>query len=281
MPTEQIASLETDYTLQLISPGSVFQKLHHLAQAGNPEAQYHLSLCYEDGEGVAKNEEKALYWLRQSAAQDFPPAMTELAWIRFEDRNAPEAKEEAISLIKRAAAALYPPAMHAHATLLWTGQDVPCDKRASLRVFTIAAEKNYRLSQHFLGTLYWNGDESLGLAPDRKTALTYLEQASRDMDIGACASYAAAVYNDRAGNMGLAFKRGQKAFQALKKGSQDYVSSVSARNMATLQTNLNKLFTTAKRRFTQNGNLELIFPDGTKAKTPWSDGLPYPHLQLS
>lgn len=52
--------------------GALFKRA---AEMGNAEAQYALSVMYETGVGQPKDRPKSLYWLRQSANQDYQPAV--------------------------------------------------------------------------------------------------------------------------------------------------------------------------------------------------------------
>lgn len=44
------------------------------AQAGDAESQYWLGVMYLDGSGITEDDDEALYWIGQSAAQNYPPA---------------------------------------------------------------------------------------------------------------------------------------------------------------------------------------------------------------
>ena len=46
------------------------------AKQGNPKAQLNLGLMYQMGLGVPKDEETALRWFRESAAQGYEDAKT-------------------------------------------------------------------------------------------------------------------------------------------------------------------------------------------------------------
>ena len=57
-------------------------KIPHLfkaAEQGDASAQSNLGVMYENGEGVAKDYKKAVYWLRKAADQGFAPAKEALA----------------------------------------------------------------------------------------------------------------------------------------------------------------------------------------------------------
>ena len=50
-----------------------------LAEAGNADAQRLLGVMYRQGQGVAKDAERALYWTQQAVAQGDAPAQFNLA----------------------------------------------------------------------------------------------------------------------------------------------------------------------------------------------------------
>lgn len=50
------------------------------AEQGHTQTQYKLADCYHAGEGVRKDEAKAVYWLDKSAEQGWPEAQGELGW---------------------------------------------------------------------------------------------------------------------------------------------------------------------------------------------------------
>ena len=45
----------------------LFVAMRQLAEQGNPEAQYHIGMMYNNGMGVAKNPQDAMKWFEQSA----------------------------------------------------------------------------------------------------------------------------------------------------------------------------------------------------------------------
>ncbi len=70
-----------------------FQYFQQSAGAGLPEAQYHLGLCYEEGNGVGKSLSSAIQWFEKAAAQDEVPALQKMA--DFHLRGIGVAKDEA------------------------------------------------------------------------------------------------------------------------------------------------------------------------------------------
>ena len=52
-----------------VSLNTYSQTLVNMAEGGDAEAQFALGNCYENGKGVAKDEQKALYWYNKAADQ--------------------------------------------------------------------------------------------------------------------------------------------------------------------------------------------------------------------
>lgn len=50
------------------------------AMQGDAAGQYHLAQMYQSGRGIEKDDMKALYWYRRSAAQDYVPAIKVIAF---------------------------------------------------------------------------------------------------------------------------------------------------------------------------------------------------------
>ena len=51
-----------------------YKALRKLAHIDNAEAQYFLACSYHDGIGCEKNDDKAIWWLKESAKKGFYPA---------------------------------------------------------------------------------------------------------------------------------------------------------------------------------------------------------------
>ena len=58
---------------------TALEEILPLAEAGNADAQRLLGVMYRQGQGVAKDAERALYWTQQAVAQGDAPAQFNLA----------------------------------------------------------------------------------------------------------------------------------------------------------------------------------------------------------
>lgn len=53
------------------------------AEQGDAKAQYNLAYCYEYGDGVVQDIDKAIYWYKKAAEQEFVPAQVSLGNIYY------------------------------------------------------------------------------------------------------------------------------------------------------------------------------------------------------
>lgn len=117
------------------SPEAYLHLLQTLAEQDNPKAQYNLGAMLLHGQGVARDDAKAAYWLRKAA-------------------------EQGISL-----------AQHNLGVMLLQGQGVVRDPTEAARWFLAAAQQGESRSQYILGALYYEG---LGVTQDSAQAYFWL-----------------------------------------------------------------------------------------------------------
>lgn len=75
-----------------------------LAQRGNAEAQNALGVMYENGEGVAPSNARALAWYRKAAAQGHAEAQNNLGAMYYEGLGVKQNYAQAFSLFQKSAA---------------------------------------------------------------------------------------------------------------------------------------------------------------------------------
>ena len=81
-----------------------FQQNLQKAQAGDAAAQFNLGLCYENGNGVAQDMSKAVYWYRKSAEQGDAIGQRNLGVMYYLGIGVDEDKAEALRLMRLSAA---------------------------------------------------------------------------------------------------------------------------------------------------------------------------------
>ncbi len=73
------------------------------AQYGQSKAQYELAIAYEHGEGIKKDQKKALYWYCKAAVKGYSDAQTNLAWMLLNGRGIKKDEAQAVHWFKAAA----------------------------------------------------------------------------------------------------------------------------------------------------------------------------------
>jgi Sel1 repeat len=67
---------------------AAFRTWMPMAEAGEPKAQYNVGRCFDRGDGIDKDPEKANYWYLKAAAQNDPRAFNNL-YIHHSDKTSP------------------------------------------------------------------------------------------------------------------------------------------------------------------------------------------------
>ncbi|MBU6320508.1 MAG: sel1 repeat family protein [Alphaproteobacteria bacterium] len=151
------------------------------ARSGHVEAQYYLGMMYFEGDGVEKNSENALKWLRQSARKKNADAENLLGVMYFSGDGVTEDPTEAARWFRLAADHGQVTAHENLGSMYLEGNGVPKDEREAARLFRIAAEQDSTSAQVALGTLYLQG---VGVPRDPVQSAKWFLVAGRagDMD---------------------------------------------------------------------------------------------------
>lgn len=73
--------------------GTAFERLITEAEAGNADAQYTVGYMYYEGQGVQRDEDRALDWIRRAAGNGSAPALEALGELASMGRGRPDATE--------------------------------------------------------------------------------------------------------------------------------------------------------------------------------------------
>lgn len=172
------------------------QQLLHSAESGDAQAQFELGRAYEDGKGVAQDDEQAVQWFRKSADQRNAKAQNALGVMYALGRGVRPDKEEAVRWYKKAAKQGLAEGIYNVAISYYNGEGVEGnidlagswmmaaqrkgDAQAADAMKHIREQLNNRMdrSKFDLARLYEKGDE---LAQDFPAALSlYMEFAHQD-----------------------------------------------------------------------------------------------------
>ncbi|MEP5761873.1 MAG: caspase family protein [Litoreibacter sp.] len=101
------------------NPQEAVELLSQAATLGSAEAQYELALQLEAGEGIARDESRALELFRQAAAQDYPDALNDMGYFHFLGKmGLPEDITLGIEFIGRAAEQRHTQALYNYAAII-------------------------------------------------------------------------------------------------------------------------------------------------------------------
>ena len=85
--------------VDLLIPNEGSQSTEQLAAEGNPAAEHDLGYCYEYGQGVTIDYQKAAQWYGKAAVQRYVPALYNLGTLYAKDRIVPEDDVEGLTLL--------------------------------------------------------------------------------------------------------------------------------------------------------------------------------------
>ena len=147
------------------------------ATEGDAIAQFNLGLCYHNGDGVEKDDEKAVEWYTKAAEQGHPDAQYTLGMVY----GYPWSYEGVVQDFKKAVEwfALAAEQGHSEAQFILglcydMGNGVAQDFEKAVEWYTKAAEQGHTQAQYSLGLCYENGK---GVAVDFETAVEWYTKA--------------------------------------------------------------------------------------------------------
>lgn len=134
------------------------ESLRDGAVAGDPRAQWGLAKAYEGGEpGVAREEEKALYWYRQAALAGFPAAQAALAVRLAQGSGVPQDNAEAVYWWRKAAEQGDAESQYNLALMYEKGLGVTVDQTEAAKWLEAAARQGVLMAQTRLGLAHATG----------------------------------------------------------------------------------------------------------------------------
>ena len=111
-----------------------------LAEHGIAEGQYNLGVCYETGDGVQQNYEKALYWYKKAADQGYAKAQYNMG------------------------------------VCVYNGYGTPSDHTEAARLFLLSANQGDMYAQYNMGVCYYMGD---GVEQNIIAAVKWFQKAAQ------------------------------------------------------------------------------------------------------
>lgn len=127
------------------------------AMLGATESQYAMGVAYRLGDGLPKDEENSLVWLRRAAAKNHPLALYDLAVYSFGQRTNGEALRLSVAYFLAAAQAGHREAQVQCAMNCFRGDLEGANCEAGKRWLNLAAEAGWARAEFILFNLLFNG----------------------------------------------------------------------------------------------------------------------------
>ena len=119
---------------------------------GNPEAQYWLALFYNYGKGVKKDKTHAVYWMKASADNGYPPGQLSYGLWNLRGYGIEKDTESGIRYIRASADQGNPDALFLLASLTNQGSLVKQDKNKAREHFIRARDEGFPVPPEFLSS---------------------------------------------------------------------------------------------------------------------------------
>lgn len=180
--------------------GVPIDELRTKANQGDTNAQFQLGVAYDQGQGIAKNQNEATAWYRKAAERGHAVAQNSLGSMYQFGEGVPQNNAEAVRWYQKAADQGYGEAYTNLGYMYDGGLGVEQDRQKAVKLYHIGAEKGSLNAMLNLGVSYWKGE---GVSKD-------LVQAYKWLDL-------ARFYTQRSHNMQLKW-RVRGALDEVKKG---------------------------------------------------------------
>jgi TPR repeat protein len=151
------------------------------ALLGATDSQYLMGQAYRQGDGVPKDVEQSLFWLRKAAAKNHPDALYDLALHYLQNNTNKTTLETANEYMIRAAKNGHREAQLQCAFSLFRG-DIDQDCEAASKWLLLAAENGWPNAEFLLFRLFYNGGTPAKGCPaypkDKSQAIQWLRRAA-------------------------------------------------------------------------------------------------------
>jgi TPR repeat protein len=159
---------------------TAFKEFSRLAPSGDATAQFYVGYMMDKGLGITANPYAASSWYRQSAAQDYLPAVTYMGYMYSTGHGVVKDDKEAFKWYTRAAQMGNADAQNALGMILRDGRGYKKDYQLAAQWFLQAATQGNARAQSNLAAMYFLGH---GVQADVPTAMHWYEMAARQRDV--------------------------------------------------------------------------------------------------
>ena len=155
--------------------GEAMKWYRKAAEQGLAEAQINLGVCYGSGEGVAKDMGEAVEWFRKAADQGHAYAQNILGLHYAEGEGVAKDALKAVEWFRKAADQGHAEAQHNLGVCYDRGEGVPKHEAEAVKWYRKAADQGHAEAQHNLGCCYAEGK---GVAKDVLEAVKWYRKAA-------------------------------------------------------------------------------------------------------
>ncbi|HVJ52784.1 MAG TPA: DUF3857 domain-containing protein [Aliidongia sp.] len=152
----------------------VYAVMAHLAEEGDPDAQFVVGEAYLTGQLVKRDPQLAVSWLQKAADRNYPRAQAELAIMYARGQNVPRDPDKGLALAKAGAAQGSPEAQNVLGIIHQQGLGPAADSAEAVKWFTKSASGKDALAMVALAQIYRDGK---GVAADRVVAFAWFDLA--------------------------------------------------------------------------------------------------------
>lgn len=138
-----------------LSADELYALLRQQAERGDTNAQHHMGLKYEFGQGVLQDYRQAVYWYRRAAEQGNPQAQTSLGAMYRDGRGVPQDHGQAMYWFRNAAEQGNALGQFLLGSAYVFGHGVPQDKRQGVFWNRKAADQGLAAAQYALCVHYY------------------------------------------------------------------------------------------------------------------------------
>jgi TPR repeat protein len=186
---DRLKAMSADEISALLSPGHAERPvvIRLAAEAGLADAQTMLGQMLLDGDGVARDPQKAIGWFGKAAEQGHAMAINMIGRCYDQGWGVDIDKARAAEWFRIAADMGLDWAQYNYATLLALGEGVAEDKPAALALLRQAAAQRNAKAINFVGSFYEDG---WAVERDMDVAADHYRQAAEGGDFRGCFNHA-------------------------------------------------------------------------------------------
>ncbi len=208
--------------------------IRSLANQGDAEAQFILGRMYAKGQGVQRNDKKAVKWYQLVANQGIAEAQVRLGTMYEAGRGVPQDYKKAMELYERVAKQGNAEAQAKLGTMYAKGRGVPQNYKKAVEWYRLAADQGNAEAQVSLGVMYEYGQ---GVPQNYKEAVEWYRLATENVGAPGTEAFKHIAQT----NLGVMYAKGRGVPQNYKEAVKWYRRAAD-KGFTDAQTNLGVMY---------------------------------------